>query len=864
GVNVTGVLRGSSQTFAVGDEIRIQLQLSEAVVVAGTLSYAIRLDSGIRVAHYDAASSTATQLSFRYTFVAGDNNPSGIVNILPNALTVGGTVRDLAGNNMIFPNAWGWSYDNSDNAFAGGTYTFALSGATSNQAENLIRSLGYRNESVSPTLQSRNFYISVLDANGGTSLKLLSAIDLIRPSAPQIALLNDGGTVINLVQATSGLLSVRATSTDIASASVSFTGLQGGVTKAIPFLIANTSQNVTLTSSDLLKLGDGAVTVRVVAIDTAGNTSEASTTNFTLNTSLPIGQVKMALPLLTAWTNFVDGAATTLVSATNLHAENIVLIGGTSLSNGISAGLKPTWLKSTVMQNAWISSNYDNNQTKINVIWLRDVADRVGVVEYYRVALTANTQISNATLQTLNFGDFGSAVLPSNSWSATDPQNYQYADVTVVQIANTLVLSNDNGMLATDGISNNGQIKVLLLNTAATDAWQYSINAGATWTNGSAAVNGQSSLVLPAGIYTSGTVQVRVVNSVGNAGVTTSNNSLITIDQTPPTATSLFASFDINLLAVSTSQAQAGAVSVIAESGTQVTISFSRASGVNTVTKILSANGSAQNVVLTASEVAQLGTGSITVTAFATDIAGNIGPSGTLNLNLSANALPRVATSLALDSGINNDGITNNATINVGGLQSGVTWQYQLDGNASWTNGTGTSFTATNGAHTYAVHQISSSGSTGGSSTRMVYVLDTVVDAPSISLASDTGASSSDGNTSNPTIDVKGLESGAAWQYQVDGGVWSDGIAGGSSFLGVSGTHTYKTRQIDLAGNTSTASTATIYIINNTVPPILSLVSDTGVSQTDRITTNRTIKVSGLEATSTWQYQIDGASFING
>ncbi|MCX8519701.1 MAG: Ig-like domain-containing protein, partial [Methylophilaceae bacterium] len=87
---------------------------------------------------------------------------------------------------------------------------------------------------------------------------------------------------------------------------------------------------------------------------------------------------------------------------------------------------------------------------------------------------------------------------------------------------------------------------------------------------------------------------------------------------------------------------------------------------------------------------------------------------------------------------------------------------------------------------------------------------------PVLQLASDTGISASDNITTNATILVFGLESGASWRYQVDIGTWTNGT--GTSFTASSGEHTYFVRQLDSAGNTSAASTAVIYTLDTTPP----------------------------------------------
>jgi large repetitive protein len=112
-----------------------------------------------------------------------------------------------------------------------------------------------------------------------------------------------------------------------------------------------------------------------------------------------------------------------------------------------------------------------------------------------------------------------------------------------------------------------------------------------------------------------------------------------------------------------------------------------------------------------------------------------------------ADTTPPVAPTLTLatDSGSSNtDGVTNVATINVAGLETGATWQYQVDGGA-WLTGTGTSFNATAGSHTYAVRQTDSAGNTGAASTAITVVLDT--SAPTISVVAPDST-----NDTTPTI----------------------------------------------------------------------------------------------------------------
>ncbi|MCX6072815.1 MAG: cadherin-like domain-containing protein [Campylobacterales bacterium] len=114
----------------------------------------------------------------------------------------------------------------------------------------------------------------------------------------------------------------------------------------------------------------------------------------------------------------------------------------------------------------------------------------------------------------------------------------------------------------------------------------------------------------------------------------------------------------------------------------------------------------------------------------------------------------------------------------------------------------------------------------GGSDTK-----DTVAPAaPTLVLATDSGASTTDGITNVATVNVAGLESGATWQYSSDNGVtWITGT--GTSFTATSGEHTYLVRQTDTAGNVSTISTAVNITVDTTAPtPVSMSASGTTVS----------------------------------
>ncbi|MCX8519231.1 MAG: Ig-like domain-containing protein, partial [Methylophilaceae bacterium] len=82
----------------------------------------------------------------------------------------------------------------------------------------------------------------------------------------------------------------------------------------------------------------------------------------------------------------------------------------------------------------------------------------------------------------------------------------------------------------------------------------------------------------------------------------------------------------------------------------------------------------------------------------------------TYNYDIVGPSAPSLA--LASDTGTSaSDNITNNPTINVVGLEAaaGTSWSYRVDGGL-WVYGSGASFTALSGKHTYAVGQTDAAG----------------------------------------------------------------------------------------------------------------------------------------------------------
>ena len=91
--------------------------------------------------------------------------------------------------------------------------------------------------------------------------------------------------------------------------------------------------------------------------------------------------------------------------------------------------------------------------------------------------------------------------------------------------------------------------------------------------------------------------------------------------------------------------------------------------------------------------------------------------SNELSVTIDATAPIAPILALASDAGISNsDGITNNGTVNVTGLEAGASWQYSTDSGSSWLAGTGTSFVLSSGSYSAGSIQVRQSDVAGNTS----------------------------------------------------------------------------------------------------------------------------------------------------
>ena len=213
------------------------------------------------------------------------------------------------------------------------------------------------------------------------------------------------------------------------------------------------------------------------------------------------------------------------------------------------------------------------------------------------------------------------------------------------------------------------------------------------------------------------------------------------------------------------------------------------------------------------------------------------------------------------------DGITNVGAVNVTGLEAGSTWEYSSNAGSTWVGGQGSNFVLAEGAYAANAVQVRQTDAAGNVSvatkSAAAITVDSSAAAPTLALASDTGASAADGITKVGTVNVTGLEAGAMWEYNA-GGTWVAGT--GSSFTLADGAYaSVQVRQTDVAGNLSAASKAAAITVDNTIAkPTVALVGDSGLNlSTAAADVSRSYSVDGGAASASYVApQLNGAHTV--
>ncbi len=416
------------------------------------------------------------------------------------------------------------------------------------------------------------------------------------------------------------------------------------------------------------------------------------------------------------------------------------------------------------------------------------------------------------------------------------------SDITIDNsppVSPRLALASDTGPDSGDGVTQSGAVRIDGLEPNAT--WSYSLDSGATWTAGEG-----SGFTLPSASYVSGQVQVRQTDAAGNPSSVTSSPIAWRIDASAPTA-----QLSVEL---------AGDASVVKANST-ATLRLVLSEPVMRLPSVSSVAGSLSEwqAVSDTEYTATFTPKSLIEGSFALslgefqDAAGNIGSFSNDSANrIRVDTRPPTAPSLSLtDTGrSNSDGVSQNASLQVNGLEPNATWSYSVDGGLNWSNGSGDRLSLANGLYTRGqilVRQTDTAGNRSGvGMNAQQWQIDTTapgvtiqtVSADNVVNASERSAGvriagSSSGTAAGDVVTV-GWGNASQTTSVASDGSWEVNFAS-SDIASGEVTSVVHVRITDLAGNVGNASPQNVRI--DTLAPSLGLPANLMPSLVDDLGT---------------------------
>ena len=279
---------------------------------------------------------------------------------------------------------------------------------------------------------------------------------------------------------------------------------------------------------------------------------------------------------------------------------------------------------------------------------------------------------------------------------------------------------------------------------------------------------------------------------------------------------------------------------------------------------------------------AALANGAHSLTATATDVAGNISaPSAALNviIDTSAPVTPAIAA-FSTDSGTVGDGITNDNTLTLTGsaeanatvkVYDGVTLlgSVTADGAGNWSY---TTAALTNGAHSLTATATDVAGNTSAPSAALNVTIDTSVSVtPAIASFSTDSGVAGDHITSDNTLTLAGsTEAGSVVKVYDGATLLGSATADGSGNWSyttaalANGAHSLTATATDVAGNTSAPSAALNVIIDTSAPvtPAIAAFSTDSGTVGDGITNDNTLTLTGSAEANATVKVYDGVTLL--
>ncbi|MDO9475687.1 MAG: Ig-like domain-containing protein, partial [Pseudohongiella sp.] len=618
---------------------------------------------------------------------------------------------------------------------------------------------------------------------------------------------------------------------------------------------------------------DGQKNVVIRQLDKAGNTSNETSLSFILDTSAGAPSLTLASDTGTSSTDFVTSNGLINVDGLESNATwEFSLNGGSTWAAGegdtftvteadsYDIRVRQTDMAGNISDDASLSFILDTTVATPTLILVNDTgkssSDRItndGRISVDGLESGATWEYSTNKGNTWNKGEGNSFELISiknemrvrqtdlaGNKSSEGSLTVTY-DTTAPASLNSVTVK-DTGLSASDKITNDGTITAGFLESGAT--LEYSLDSGSTWAQGQVtSTNASTGKVILTGDGEKN-VLIRQVDAAGNASATRSVS--FTLDTTAPTTPEM--TFTDTGSSSSDLITNDGLINV---NGLESTGKWEYS--LNSGSTWTTGSGSSFEVTTDAS---------YDIRVRQTDLAGNVSNAGSLSVTLDKTIPTSVL--LELESGValtSSTFITNDRTILINNLESGATWEYRGTGASNWTIGSGSSLeiSGDDGEKYVQIRQTDAAGNVQSMWDDITFTLDTTApEGPSPYLASDSNIST-DRITNNRLVNIDYLESGATWEYSLDGSTWTDG-SGSSVAVEGSGEKTIRVRQTDQAGNDSDIESLSFTLDTSATAPTVSLINDSGTSNSDRITNDGRVSVDGLESDASWQFSVDGGS----
>ncbi|MBK5540631.1 Ig-like domain repeat protein [Pseudomonas sp. TH07] len=679
-----------------------------------------------------------------------------------------------------------WSFDNSANTLADGTYNVQV------QVIDSAGNIGQR--------ASQNVLIDSTPPAAGETITIASISS------------DSGSSSSDFITNDSTLLFNGNLGSSLAAGEGVRLSLDGGST----WHDATVSGNSWSYDNTANNLADGTYSVQVQVIDTAGNIGQTASQSLVVDTRAPLASETITLASITTDSGISNSD---FITSDNSLVFNGNLGTALAVGEGVRISLDggATWQSASVSGTQWSFDNSANalaDGTYSVQVQVIDSAGNLGQSASQSVVIDSTAPLAGETLSI-------DSIARDTGASASD---FITSDHTLLYRGSLgLTLPNGEGVqLSTDG--------------GAT--WHDAQVSGTSWSYDG---TGQS---LPDGNYT---VQVRVIDLAGNIGQSASQ--ALVIDSSAPSAseTVLITAINSDTGASATDFNTSDPTLVFngslgAPLASNESVQISLDNGVTWVTA--NTSGSTWSYDNSANTLAD---GTYAVQVQVIDTAGNIGQitSQTLVVDTTPPAASESISILAItrDSGDNgNDFITNDHLLLFNGslgapLTAGEGVRISLDGGVSWSSATvsGTNWSYDNtaqnladGSYSIQVQVIDSAGNIGQSASQLVQIdsLAPTATASITAISGDTGSSASDFITADNTLVINAhlngtLASNEQVQISLDGGsTWQTAslVSGSTYALDNSsqvlsdGTYQFAARVTDLAGNTSPLASQTVVI----------------------------------------------------